>query len=280
MYFELFCLLIASSLAVAGSLTFWPVQHWWDFYIPIVLFLAGYLVALFGILWNFVAISGKIMVNRKSPREKPSAFARWLLVEGVTYITAHAFVIPQAKGLNKIPKRQKYLMVCNHRSMFDNFIISRMLGKNVPLAFISKPSNMKIPLTKGVCYPQGYMTIDRDDKEQSLEVMRTMVNYINEDYTSVCIFPEGTRQKNLEMGKFHEGVFNVAIHAHCPIVVTTISGTNKIHKNFPWKWTKVRFDILCTIPFEEFEGKPAKEVSDMVHNMMEEHLHYLEKVRN
>ena len=56
MIFEIISLIFGIGLSVAGSLTFWPVHHWWDFYIPIVLFLAGYLVGLFGFVWNFVGI--------------------------------------------------------------------------------------------------------------------------------------------------------------------------------------------------------------------------------
>ena len=276
MIFELVCFLCGAGLAVAGSLTFWPVHNWWDFYIPIVLFLAGYLFGLFGLVWNFVGISGKIMLARKKPRERPSKFARWILVEGVTYITKHALIRSEVRGMNKLPKRQKFLMVCNHRSVFDNFVISSFLRNKFELAFISKPSNMKIPLTKGVSYPQGYMVIDRDDKLKSLEVMKQATEYISTGYTSVCIFPEGTRQKTNELGEFHEGVFNVAIHSHAPIVVTTMSGTEKVHKHFPWRFSKVRFDIIATIPYDEYEGKPAKEVSDMVHQIMADHLHYIE----
>ena len=276
MIFEIVCLIFGIGLAVSGSLTFWPVHHWWDFYIPIVLFIAGYLVGLFGFVWNWVGISGKIMLARKKPRLKPSSYARWLLVEGVTYITNHAWIVTEARGINKLPKRQRFLLVCNHRSMFDNFIISRVLRNKYELAFISKPSNMKVPLTKGVSYPQGYMTINREDKLQSLEVMRKATDYLKDDYTSVCIFPEGTRQKTTELGEFHEGIFNVALHSHSPIVVSILSGTQKVHKNWPWKITKIRFDIIATLPYDEIDGKPAKEVSDLVKDMMVQRLKLIE----
>ena len=276
MIFEIVCLVFGIGLAVTGSLTFWPVHSGWDFYIPIVLFLAGYLFGLFGIVWNWVGISGKIMMARKKPRLKPNSYARWLLVEGVTYITNHAHIKVEIRGINKMPKRQRYLLVCNHRSMFDNFIISRVLGTKHELAFISKPSNMKVPLTKGVSYPQGYMTINREDKLQSLEVMKKATEYLANDFSSVCIFPEGTRQKNLELGEFHEGIFNVALHSHSPIVVLTLSGTQQVHKRWPWRITKVRFDVLCTLPYEEIAHMPAKEVSDMIHDMMAQHLKLIE----
>ena len=57
----------------------------------------------------------------------------------------------------------------------------------------------------------------------------------------------------------------------------TTWGTDRIKKNFPFKITKVRQDVICTIPYEEYEGKTAKEVADMVHDIMGEHLRYLAK---
>ena len=43
MFLELLCFLMGAGLAISGSLTFWPVTEWYHFYIPIVLYIAGWL---------------------------------------------------------------------------------------------------------------------------------------------------------------------------------------------------------------------------------------------
>ena len=276
MIVELFVCACGTALAVIGSQTFWPVHNWWDFYIPIVLFIAGYLVGLFGIVWNTVDIIGRILMLRKKPREKPSRVARFTMVHSLKYIFNHAHIYYKIRGRSKLPKREKFVLVCNHRSAFDSLLMSVSLAK-YDIAFITKESNLKIPLGKRLILNMGYVAIDRSDKLNSLEGMKFAAQEVKSGYCSMGIFPEGTRQIDTQLGEFHEGVFNVALNAKAPIVVATTWGTEKIKKNYPFKITKVRQDIICTIPYEEIEGKTAKDVADMVHDIMGEHIRYLAK---
>ena len=276
MLVELFVCACGTALAVIGSQTFWPVHNWWDFYIPIVLFIAGYLEGLFGIVWNVVDIIGRFLMLRKKPREKPSRVARFTMCHSLKYIFNHALISYKIRGLNKIPKKEKFLLVSNHRSSFDSLLMSVSM-KKYDIAFITKQSNLKIPLGKRLILNMGYVAIDRSDKLDSLEGMRIAAQEVKDGYCSMGVFPEGTRQVEKLLGDFHEGVFNIALKAKVPIVVMTSWGTDRIKKNFPFKITKVRQDVVCTIPYDEIEGKTSKEVSDMVRDIMGEHLRYLAK---
>ena len=273
MIIELFIFLCGAALAITGSLTFWPVQAWYDFYIPIVLFIAGYVGGLFLIVWNVYWIAGKI-ISLKKNRDKPSRVARWMVMQGLRFMSIHALIKTEFRGANKLPKHEKFVLVCNHRSKFDSFLLSYFLGK-YDLAFITKDDNMKIPLAKPLILSMGYLAIDRGDKLQSLEVMKTATDYVKNGYTCMGVFPEGTRQKVNSLGEFHEGVFNIALHSNAPLVVMTCWGTDRVAKNFPWKITKVRLDVLCTLMPEDIEGKPAIEISNMVHELMLEHIEML-----
>ena len=280
MIIELFVVSCGLALAISGSLTFWPVTHWWDFYIPIVLFIAGYVVSLFGIVWVSIDIAGRfIALGQKKRDGKVSHVARWIFMQGLHYINMHSLIRYRLRGLNKIPRREKFLLVCNHRSKYDSFLISDYLGK-YDIGFMTKKSNMKIPLGPRLMSAMDYLPVDREDKMQSLEMMKKGVSYLQRGQSSIGIFPEGTRQTEDIIGPFHEGVFNVALHAHAPIVVMTTWGGEKIKKNWPWRFTTVKQDILCTIPYEEIADKPAKEVSDMVRDMMIEHLKFLKESDN
>ncbi|MCR5505578.1 MAG: 1-acyl-sn-glycerol-3-phosphate acyltransferase [Bacilli bacterium] len=276
MIIELFVFLCGVALATTGSLTFWPVTHWWDFYIPIVLFIAGYLVALFGIVWVSIDIAGRIIALKKDRNGKVSHVARWIFMQGIHYIIMHAGIRYRLRGVNKLPRSQKFLLVCNHRSKFDSFLISDYLGK-YDIGFVTKMSNMKIPLGPRLMNAMDYLPVDRDDKLQSLEMMKKGANILAKGQSCIGVFPEGTRQQEKIIGEFHEGVFNMALHARVPIVVMTTWGTDRIAKNWPWKFTRVKQDILCTIPYEEIADKPAREVSDMVKEMMIEHLTLLKE---
>ena len=276
MVIEIFCLLCATALSVTGSLTFWPVTEWYHFYIPIVLFIGGYLVALFGIVWWSIDITGRI-IEKQGEKPHVNKLAKAIFDDAAKYLIMHAGVIRKIRGFHKLPRNQKFLLVCNHQSNFDNFIITRCLGKRY-IAFITKKENEKIPLGKRIIRAMKYQAIDRNDKLQSLQVIKNSVELVKNQVTSMAVFPEGTRSKDGKVGEFHEGVFNIALHARAPIVVMTTYGANKIHKNWPFRPTKVYEDVLCVIPYEEIQDKPAKEVSDMVRQIMIEHLEELEAI--
>lgn len=274
MFLEIFSLLCAVALSVTGSLTFWPVGgHWYNFYIPIVLFIAGYLASI-PLLFVIEGFAG-LFVKQKKQYTKVSKWARFWLMQGTRYVANHAYILTKKTGLNKVPQKEKFLLVCNHRSKFDNFVITNVLGK-LDIAFITKQSNYKIPFARRFLPGLCYIPVDRDDKLQSLEAFKRATSLIETGATSIGVFPEGTRRQDGILGDFHEGVFNIAIHSKAPIVVMTLDRTEKIRKRWPFRPTVVKFDVLATIRSEEYEGMTAKAVSDMVYQLMDEHLKRLQ----
>jgi len=259
-------IIAAIALAVSGSLTFWPVKHGYDFYIPIVLLIAGYAAAF--LLWLLACYICSRQYKIGKTYEKPSKFATWWLIQGEQFIAYHARVHVKVVGENKFPKDKRVLIVCNHRSNFDPMIISQFFGKK-GIAFITKPQNCKIPLAGKYITGMCYMPIERSDPLQSLEVMKRSANYIDEDKCSIGVFPEGKRQTQEVLSPdFHEGVFNIALRTKAPIVVMTVFDAHNIPKNFPKRKTNVTLEILNVIDPSEYEGMTAKAVSDIVRQMM------------
>lgn len=266
MFIRFSILLGALILAVTGSLTFWPVSEWYQFYIPLVLFFGGY-IALILVWWIFIDIAGRCFSLVKKPPQKVNRFARFLLCEGMRYIDFLAGVRVKMIGKEKIPLSQRFLFVQNHASKFDPMIINGYLMK-YDIAFITKPSNFKIPLAKRLMPRLFYQAIDRDDPIQSLGVMRNSVELISNNTTSIGVYPEGTRHQDGKLGDFHEGVFNICLKAKCPLVVVTTTNTDKIHKNFPFKLTKVKLNVIKVYNYEEMEGKTALALSNEVRALM------------
>lgn len=266
MIFEIFIVLIGTIFALI-SLKFWTVSFFYQIYRPILFFVLGYLVGV-GILWIFCDIAGRIIDKKNKTYSSPDKFARNLLVRGITFINYHARIKLTIKGKEKMPLGGRFLIVANHKSKFDPMIITSIYGKK-DIAFLMKKENMKIPLGGRLMHRCCYLPLDREDKLQSLEQMKAAQSLIENNISSVGVFPEGTRMpESTVLGEFHEGVFNIAIKAKCPIVVVTFKNTEKIHKNFPLHSTKVVMKILCTIPCEHIEEKTAKQVSDEIHELM------------
>ena len=269
MLIEFFDILLGIALAITGSLTFWPVTHGYDFYIPIVLFIAGY-VAGFAFMFCLYWLASLFAKKYKKGEARPSKWSRFWFTNGAWFICFHAHVILSIKDKNKVPTNKRFLLVCNHRSKFDPMLTEAYFTRR-KIAFITKQDNLKIPLARAFMPGMCYMGIDRDDKLQSLEVMKKSIALISNNEASVGVYPEGKRNYGVDVGEFHEGVFNIAIHAKCPIVVMTIQGTENISKRYP-RFTKVKMIIEGVLPYESFEGQTAKAVSDMVHGIMKERL--------
>lgn len=225
------------------------LHTWYDFYIPILLTLAffvGILIVFFTILF---IISRFININK--PVQKPKRFfiVMFNLVNDFIIFWSGAKI--KVTGKEKINKNKKYLFVLNHNSNFDTMILSHIF-RNMDIIYLSKPSNLKIPIAGGFVHKYGYLAIDRDNNRNAIVAITRANMRIKENNMSVGICPEGTRNKTQDkILPFKPGSFKIARMAKVPIAVVCLKNTRQIHKNFPFKKTVVNVDILDVID-EEF----------------------------
>ena len=72
--------------------------------------------------------------------------------------------------------------------------------------------------------------LDRRDIKQGLKTILAAIEKIKSGI-SICIFPEGTRNKNpdeTELLPFHEGSFKIATKSGCAIIPMSINNTAEI----------------------------------------------------
>ena len=269
MFLILFIIITSIALPIVGSFTFWKVQAWTDFYIPIVLLIAGFFGA---IIIEFIVVGTiSLFVNKDRNRKKPSKWAYWWLSQGIKCINYFSSVDCKVIGANKLPKNRKFVLVCNHRSNYDPMLlIDRFSIKQI--AFISKESNLKIPMVGALMKASCYQGVDRSDKEQSLEIIRKCTDFVKDGVLSFGVFPEGTRQRKEIIGPFHEGVFNIAIRAQAPLVICALKGTEKIKGRAPFRRTKIVLKVIGVVEPEELENHTAKSISDMTRQLMIDYL--------
>jgi len=266
MFVSILCAITALSLSITSAFTFLPVHVWYDFWKPLVMLLAGYLAGI-AIAWIFIDISGRIICSYKKKYDKPSNFARFLLTNGMAYIDFHANIKLKKIGLEKIPN-EPFLLIGNHKSKFDPMICAAVFHKR-HLAFVTKEDNMKIPLAARLMWRNCYLPVDRADKLQSLEQFKRATELIASGASSVGVYPEGSRQEeHVILADFHNGAFNVAIKTGCPIVILTMKGTSKIHKNFPFKRSKIEMKCVQVLYKEDYQNMNATQLSDYVHEIM------------
>lgn len=237
--------------------------------LKIILFVLLAALALI-ILYILAIWIASLFVDNKKPITKQNEFIR----RGITNLFGLACAVLGAKihisGKEKLPKEECFQLVCNHRSGFDPLCFMSSMP-DVNIAFISKPSIMKIPIVGRVSYATGGLAIDRENDRNALKTILTAAGYIKNGVCSIGIYPEGTRSRTLELLPFHAGSFKIAQRAGAPLVIAATHGTENI-KNVFKRPKDVYIDILEVVPGEKLKEMKTQEISDYARNIICEKL--------
>lgn len=135
-------------------------------------------------------------------------------------------------GEENVPKDEPVLYIGNHKSYFDIIITyarcPRLTG------YVAKNNMEKVPLLSAWMKRLHCLFINREDVKEALKTILTGIDNIKNDI-SMCIFPEGTRNKTDElMLPFKEGSFKMAEKTGCAIIPMAINNSAEILENhFP-----------------------------------------------
>lgn len=202
-----------------------------------------------------------LTVDRNKPLEKQIPICRAGAASVIGALNAYCGVRPHFTGLEKLPEDQSFLLVCNHRSMFDPCIVIDKL-RRWNIMFISKPSNLKIPVIGRIAYAAGFLPIDRENNRNALKTILQAADYLKRGVCSMAVYPEGTRSKDGEMLPFHAGCFKVAQRAGVPLVIAAVWGTEKVKGRLLFRRTDVYMEILEVLPAEQVKAMSTNELAD------------------
>ena len=108
------------------------------------------------------------------------------------------------KGLENIPKNEKYFVASAHQSMFETFALQSVLDYPV---FILKKELLKIPLFGLYLKKIKSIEIVRDTTtKDNLDFFNRVANIIKNETRPLLIFPQGTRVKVDDKVPFKKGV--------------------------------------------------------------------------
>lgn len=135
-------------------------------------------------------------------------------------------------GEERVPKDQAVLYIGNHRSYFD--ILMTYVRVPRPTGYVAKIEMLKIPLLSNWMKNLHCLFLDRNDLKQGAKIILTAIGKIK-DGISICIFPEGTRNKVPDTFlPFHAGSFKIAEKSGCPIVPIAINNAGDVFEDhFP-----------------------------------------------
>ena len=223
----------------------------------------GLLVLAFLFLWFCCAL-----VDMKKPQEKDSAFYRWLIYRYCSLAMTILQVRFQASGLEQIPKKGRFLLVCNHLSLMDPLIIHYFFQKS-QLAFISKKENYSMFIINKLMYKTLCMSLDREDDRAALHTIKRAISLLQEDMASVAVFPEGYCSVDGKLHHFRNGVFKIAQRTGVPIVVCSLQNTKPIFRNaLHLRRTVVPIRLVRVIQPEEYAGMMTAQIAALVYDSM------------
>lgn len=150
------------------------------------------------------------------------------IVIGFSWSRINSLLTPMCvsvTGRENIEKGRSYVVVSNHQSHYDIFVLHGWLL--IDIVWVMKQELRKVPLFGMVCAGTEQIFIDRSNHEAALQSLENARKRLT-DGTSVIFFAEGTRSKTGEMGEFKKGAFRMAMDLGLPILPVTISGTEKV----------------------------------------------------
>jgi 1-acyl-sn-glycerol-3-phosphate acyltransferase len=124
-------------------------------------------------------------------------------------------------GREKIDPNETYVMVANHQSLLDIFVLFRLFTH---FKWVSKIENFRIPFIGWNMYLNGYIQLKRGDSSSIAVMLRACRDNLDAG-NSIMMFPEGTRSPTGKLRRFRPGAFDLAKDAKCPLLPIVVHGT-------------------------------------------------------
>ena len=163
------------------------------------------------------------------------------------------------KGLENIPE-ETCLYASNHLSFLDIIVLEKTLPEGKKAGFIAKDSLKKIPGLSSWMELIRCIFLDRSNAKEGLKSILKGADDLKEGF-NMCIFPEGTRCKEGDLGEFKPASLKMAQKAKVPVVPVAITGTSSIledNKGLSIKPSKVTITFGEPIRIHELPRQEQK----------------------
>lgn len=225
-------------------------------------------VILFLILFSPVLVAEWIL--GKFNKEKKDYSSLRIVQNAFKFILWITGVKVTVIGEENVPD-EAVLFIGNHRSFFDILLTysrcKRLTG------YVAKKEMDRFPLLNNWMRNLYCLFLDRENPKEGLKTILTAIDYIKKGI-SICIFPEGTRNKGeeLSMLPFKEGSFKIASKTGCAVVPISLNNTAEIFENhFPKiKKTHVIIEYGKPIYYKDLDKETQKHFGTYCQNIIQE----------
>jgi 1-acyl-sn-glycerol-3-phosphate acyltransferase len=174
-------------------------------------------------------------------------------------------------GRERIDPNEAYVMVANHQSLLDIFVLFRIFRH---FKWVSKIENFRIPFIGWNMRLNKYIELKRGDRSSIAVMLRTCRENLAAG-NSIMMFPEGTRSPTGRLREFKPGAFDLAKDAKRPLLPIVVHGTASA---LPKRGAILRgrhrivIEVLEPIAYTDFANEEAEDVMLRVRQLIGDHL--------
>ena len=211
--------------------------------------------------------------RKLSYERQPSAL--WYRVTRAFFRLVFSTLWPlRIEGAENVPKEGAAVIVCNHLSMIDPFVVGYAANRLV--SFMAKQELFGIPFVGFWIRKIGAFPVDRSRRDPAS--LRTALTVLKEGEI-LGMFPEGTRSTTGEMQELRTGAARLAARTRTPIIPAAVRNTN--HALPPGKFIRpARIAVRFGQPFELtelYERNDKGEEMERALAMMKERIEALQQ---
>ncbi len=167
----------------------------------------------------------------------------WRFLQAMAHVVFGVWLRFRAVGLENIPTEGPGLIVANHLSFLDPLLVGLPLKR--PVSFVARENLFRIPIIGWILWNTYVMPINRE--AAGTAVIRQTIERLNAGF--LCgIFPEGTRGRGGQVGKFKPGFIALIRRSAVPIYPAALAGTGRALGRGAW--------FLKPVPVCAAFGKP------------------------
>lgn len=171
------------------------------------------------------------------------------------------------KGIENFSKRERYIIIANHASLFD---VMAIMSFYPDVAWFGHERLMKVPVFSQILKMTNYIPL----KETNIKNTKLMLDKIiqKSKQHTIAIFPEGTRTLNGNMNSFYRGFVYILKASDAEILPVTLNGfyalkpKNRSYINFSAKLSVV---INKPIKSAELKVKTDKDIITQMKGIIE-----------
>ena len=194
-----------------------------------------------------------------APFDKGRYWAGWLFRRvTVVFVLFNPLWKFRTAGHKVRDPRRPYVVVSNHESFADMFLISHLPWE---MKWMSKEDFFKYPLVGWLMRMASDIKLIRGSKQSIVSAMKGASDRLGK-HVSVMIFPEGTRTLDGSLGEFKDGAFRLAIEHGVPILPLAVVGTREAMPKGDWRFGVTSAEVRVLDPIET-AGLTKDDIGDL-----------------